>query len=311
MSKVFEALQRLERDSGTQPAGLMAEARQVFQNGAPAPVSVPPTEAFERVVEDVLPLPGIDPDRAGSDSVEPVFAVDRIPVETAAITPATRAVYYTDPDGAAADRFRLLRMRLRPIWESGKLKTLLVTSAQAHDGKSTVVMNLATALSEQGKRSVLVIEGDLYHPSLTQRLGLANREGLAECLESGRNPLSLLRKIEPLGWYLLSAGVPRSNPTELLQSPTLSGIFDAVRPHFDWIIVDTPPVVPLTDTLSLRQYVEAALVVVRADRTPQDAVEAAITRIGAKHLLGVILNGAEDLERLYSEYGKSYGLKNK
>jgi succinoglycan biosynthesis transport protein ExoP len=115
-----------------------------------------------------------------------------------------------------------------------------------------------------------------------------------------------LRRVEPLGWYLLPAGQPQGNPTELLQSPVVSDVFEALRPYFDWILIDTPPVIPLTDTLSLRQYVDAGLLVVRADCTPRDAVEAAIGRVGAQHLLGIVLNGSEELDRLYSDYRKVY-----
>jgi capsular exopolysaccharide synthesis family protein len=305
MSKVFEALQRLERESGKLPPGILAEAKQVFQNGAPGPTSEAPVEIASRAVEEPVQAPivvGPTP-----QAVEPTFDLASIPVENVTIAPETRIVYHLDPDSPGADRFRLLRMRLSPLWESGKLKTLLITSAQPQDGKSTVALNLATALAEQGRRSVLVIEGDLYRPSLAERLGLSRRPGLAECLETDQAPLPLLRRIEPLGWYLLPAGTPEGNPTELLQSGKLLKVFEALRPHFDWILVDSPPVLPLTDTLSLRRYVDAGLLVVRADRTVKDAVEAAVGRIGTQHLVGVVLNGSEEVDELYSDYRKAYG----
>ena len=198
-------------------------------------------------------------------------------------------------------------MRLRPAWETGRLKTILITSAQAKEGKSTVVLNLATALAERGERRVLVVESDLYHPTLSARLGLPNRAGLAESLENGQSPLSLLRRIEPLGWYLLPAGQAGGNPTELLQSPRVGTIFQMLRPLFDWVLIDTPPVMPLTDTLSLKPFSDAALLVVRADRTEREEVEKAVGRVGTKHLLGIILNGSDELDRAYSDYRKSYG----
>jgi Mrp family chromosome partitioning ATPase len=91
----------------------------------------------------------------------------------------------------------------------------------------------------------------------------------------------------------------------------LSNIFETLRAHFDWIIIDTPPAIPLTDTLSLRQYADAGLLVVRADYTPRDAVEAAIGRVGMQNLLGIVLNASEALDRLYSDYSKSYGVGSK
>jgi capsular exopolysaccharide synthesis family protein len=309
MSKVFEALQRLERESGKLPPGVLPAGQQVFQNGVANPISGGADS------DSVLPTPAETPTASSpgltSYKIEPTFEFQHILAANVTVTPESRIVYYSQPDSPGADRFRLLRMRLWPLWEAAKLKTLLVTSALAQDGKSTVVLNLATALAEQGQRSVLVVEGDLYHPSLSARLGIPPRAGLAECLEDARNPLSLLRRVDPLGWYFLPAGQAQGNPTELLQAPMLSNIFETLRAHFDWIIIDTPPAIPLTDTLSLRQYADAGLLVVRADRTPRDAVEAAIGRIGMQNLLGIVLNASEALDRLYSDYRKSYGVGSK
>ncbi len=309
MSKVFEALQRLERESGMLPPGVLPAAQQVFQNGAGNHDS--PTAGVDSSVLPPIETPNVASPVATSDKVEPAFELGQIPAENVTVTPDSRIVYYSQPDSPGADRFRLLRMRLWPLWEAAKLKTLLVTSALAQDGKSTVVLNLATALAEQGQRSVLVVEGDLCHPSLSPRLGLPPRAGLAECLEDGQNPLALIRRVDPLGWYFLPAGDTQGNPTELLQVPTLSKIFETLRSYFDWIIIDTPPAMPLTDTLSLKQYADAGLLVVRADRTPREAVDAAIGRVGAQNLLGIVLNASEELDRLYSDYRKFYNPKSK
>jgi len=231
----------------------------------------------------------------------------QIPVEEAQIRPESRIVFHTDPRSPGADRFRFLRMRLRELWEVGKLRTLLITSPLPGDGKSTVALNLAAALAEQGKRAVLLIEADLYHPSLTQQLGLKPAPGLAECLESGLSPVSTVRRIEPLGLYLLSSGEPHSNPTELLQSEALSGIMEELSPHFDWIIIDSPPVTPLTDALSLARHTDASLLVARAGHTPREAIEETLRLLGHEQVLGILLNAVEGLNRLYSKYYGYYG----
>ena len=106
-------------------------------------------------------------------------------------------------------------------------------------------------LAEQGKRNVLLIEADLHHPTLTEQLGIEQRAGLAECLEHGLNPASVLRRLEPLAWYLMPAGKPHCNPTELLQTEALAGVLQGLAHNFDWILIDSPPVIPLTDALSL------------------------------------------------------------
>lgn len=308
MSKVFEALQRLERESGNLLPRVSTEAQRILQS--------------ETATVSAKSQAGEEPETVGSTATPPAAAVtpetpelehhsdvhlEQIPAEEATIAPSSRIVYYTEPDSPAADRFRLLRMRLWPLWESGKLSSLVITSPQAGDGKSTVALNLATALAEQGKRRVLLIEGDLHHPSLTQRLQLSPRSGLAECLETSLDPLAALRRVEPLGIYLLPSGESKSNPTELLQSPALPKLIERLQHFFDWILVDTPPAVPLTDTLSFRDSVDACLLVVRADLTPRDAVEAAVARVGKNHLIGMLLNGSEEVDQMYSGYRKSHG----
>lgn len=240
---------------------------------------------------------------ARTGNVSATITAPEFPVEEAILSPENRVVYYDDPRSPAADRFRLLRMRLKEHWSAGKLKKLLVTGALAHDGKSTVVLNLATALAERGKRTVLVIEADLHHSSISASMRLKPSAGLTECLtDDTTSPLSAIRRIEPLGWYLLPAGEPRRNPTELLQTPGFGQLMRTVSPCFDWILIDSPPVIPLTDSLSLQQHADASLLVVRAGQTPREAVEQTIALLGKKNIVGVVLNGIEARDHLYYQY---------
>ena len=231
------------------------------------------------------------------------LALPEFPVEEVRLRPESRIVFHADPRSQAADRFRLLRMRLKEHWSAGKLKKLLITGPLAHDGKSTVILNLATALSERGKRTVLVVEADLHHASLPKTLGLNPWAGLSECLvDESLPPLSAIRRIEPLGWYFLPAGEPRRNPTELLQAPAFGNIMQRLAPCFDWILIDSPPVIPLTDALSLLQHADASLLVVRAGKTPREAVEQTVALLGKKNILGIVLNGVETRDHLYYQY---------
>jgi capsular exopolysaccharide synthesis family protein len=223
-----------------------------------------------------------------------VATVPEFAVEQAKITPASRVVFHIDPRGPAADRFRFLRMRLREYWSSGKLKKLLVTSPLAHDGKSTVLLNLATALLERGKRSVLIIEADLHHSSIAQTLQLHTWAGLTECLrDDSISPLSHVRRVDPFGWHLLPAGEPRGNPTELLQTRALGTVIQQLSACFDWVLIDSPPSIPLTDAIALQQHADASLLVVRAGQTPREAVEQTVSLLGPTKLVGIVLNGVE------------------
>ena len=276
----------------------MSHIRNLFHKPSghdhnPSPVSLAPA-SVATVPENVVTF-------ANAATVAP--ALPDFAVEEANLRPENRLIFHADPRSPAADRFRLLRMRLKEYWSAGKLKKLLITGPLANDGKSTVVLNLATALAERGKRSVLVVEADLHHSSLSETLRLNPWAGLTECLVDDLTPpLSAIRRIEPLGWYLLPAGEPRRNPTELLQAPAFGHIMQKLSPCFDWILIDSPPVIPLTDALSLQQHADASLLVVRAGQTPREAVEQTVTLLGKKNIVGIVLNGVETRDHLYYQY---------
>ncbi len=233
--------------------------------------------------------------------------LDIIPVEQATIGASSRIALVTNPASPEADRFRFLRMRLRELKETANLHNIVITSPLPQDGKSTIALNLATALAEGGKRSVLLVDGDLHCPRLASSLGIPARPGLAECIESGLDPMSAIRRIEPLKWYFLQAGITKANPSELLHFHAACESFNAVAGLFDWILFDTPPVLPLTDALSLSKNMAASvLMVVRANWTSSNALEEAVARIGPKNIFGIVLNRAEGVDRLYSRYYKLY-----
>ena len=148
----------------------------------------------------------------------------------------------------------------------------------------------------------MVVEADLHRSSIAESLKLKPWAGLTECLVDGTSPLANIRRVEPLGWFLLPAGEPRKNPTELLQTPAFGQVMQTLAPHFDWILIDSPPVVPLTDSLSLQQHADASLLVVRAGQTPRDAIEQTIELLGKKNIVGVVINGVEVRNHLYYQY---------
>jgi capsular exopolysaccharide synthesis family protein len=232
-----------------------------------------------------------------------------VPVEEVKVRPESRIVLLSEPRSPGADRFRLLRMRLRELAQAVNLRRLLITSPMPEDGKTTIALNLATALAEGGKRYVLLLEADIYRPTLVPRLGLQPEPGLAECLEEGLDPLSLLRRVQPMGFYCLPAGEAKGNPTELLQSEAFSNLIERLSPYFEWILLDTPPVAPLADAVSLLAHVDGTLLVVRAGQTPQEAVSKAVEMLGPKHLAGIVFNAAQGLDRVYSDYYEKYAKK--
>ncbi len=229
---------------------------------------------------------------------EPEQLIENIHVEL-----LSHIIFHTEPTGVAADRFRLLRMRLSECWKAGQLKSVLVTSPLPGDGKSTTALNLVTALTEEKTRSVLLLDADLHRGSITHQLDLQRHAGLAECLHDGVNPLSVIRRVQPLGWYVLPSGqLDVASPTELLQPQELSSLFQKLSSQFDWIVVDSPPILPLSDAVALRQHTDGTLLIAKAGFTPKQAVNDAIALLGRKHILGLVLNGIEKFHQPYSSY---------
>ena len=195
---------------------------------------------FRKVVGEREAVPS-HPVEDGPENTEQNYRLQNVPVSQVHLEAASRLVFQTDPQSAGADRFRLLRMRLRERSKARKLKTLLITSPLPHDGKSTVTLNLATALAEHGKKSVLLVEGDLHHSQILPQLGLGASVGFGECLDRQLDPMEAIRRIEPLGWYLLPGGAPRANATELLQTAAVGDLLQSLGRYFDWILIDSPP----------------------------------------------------------------------
>jgi Mrp family chromosome partitioning ATPase len=223
------------------------------------------------------------------------------PAETSPVPPESHIVVHAEPRSAGADRFRLVQVRLRHLQAQKKIKSLLITSPLPADGKSTVALNLATALSEQGKRSVLLLEADVYRPSLLRKLGLNPWPGLTECLDMHGDPMLAIRRIDPLGFYLLPAGTP-TEAGNLLQSALPANFVEGLTGTFRWILIDAPPATPMAEILALQVLCDATLLVARAGVTPREAIGDAAKTLGMDHILGVLLNGVEGIEKSYSKY---------
>lgn len=216
-------------------------------------------------------------------------------------------------DALRSEVFRVLRANLLIAMADLERPTVIVTSALPGEGKTVTCASLAASLATAGSR-VVVVDVDLRHPDVHSLFGGSNEVGLSDVLLDRVELESALQFIEideTRGLYLLPTGPPVSNPTELVGGARMARLLDNLARQADVVLLDTPPVLPVADTLVIGRMAGGAIIVIEARTTPQPAVEqakAALTRSQTR-LLGVVLNKAQhrDQRLASSRYGWGYG----
>jgi capsular exopolysaccharide synthesis family protein len=211
---------------------------------------------------------------------------------------------------AAAESFRLLRYRLEKMRERQPISSILIASSIPKEGKTLVAVNLASALALTSTR-VLLIDADLRRPAVHSALGLPALPGLAESLQNKIDLGAAYRRVDPLGFYLLSAGRVPVNPVELLQGAGMRRLLNEATSSFDWVIVDSPPLLPFADGHCLAFLCNAVLMVARERMTKKEDLQEALSSLKAAQVIGTILNEAKSRreDEYYSGYGPTDGAK--
>lgn len=201
-----------------------------------------------------------------------------------------------------AEECRLLRARIGAASDKRRARCIGVVSATPGEGKTTVALALAATIAREPSQRVLLIEGDLRHPSMEGYLDLPPSGGLGEWLEGSQH--LAIRAIVPPGFSLLTAGhVARRHP-ELLYSRRMRGLLEVVRQSFEFIIIDCPPLAPVADSVLLQDHLDGFLLVVRAGHSSRDTLKRALTRLKPERVLGAVFNGDRAGQRYY-KYGYS------
>jgi capsular exopolysaccharide synthesis family protein len=221
------------------------------------------------------------------------------------IPPGARLVCYTDAESLAAEKFRFLGVSLQLLRRDRVLKKVLVTSTIPQEGKSMVSANLACSLARTTREKILLIEGDVRRPALSRTFGVEMLPGISECLKRERTLTSCIYHLEGPGLWFLPAGSAPKNPLEILQSERLSPIMDQLATWFDWIIVDSPPVMPLADTSVWMRLADGVLLVVRQGITEKRQLERGIDALEPKKIIGAVLNGSKRQAKSDYYYSKS------
>ena len=218
-------------------------------------------------------------------------------------------VSFLMPVSLEADQYRTLRQLVERRRSDAACQVLAVTSAAAGEGKTVTALNLAGALAQSSNSRVLIIDADLHRPSVAAYLGLADRRapGLAEAILHEEFGLpQAVRRFESLNVSVLLAGDGQLGPYELLSSPRLEKLLRDARSFYDYVIIDTPPVVPLVDSRLLGRWVDGFIVVVAAHKTPRKLVAEALNLLDPVKVIGIVFNGDDrPLAAHYGYYGYS------
>lgn len=212
--------------------------------------------------------------------------------------PAVR-LHLTDPamaqilafDTPTFEQFRVLRSRVESMSEKQKLQCVGVVGAASGEGTTTTALGLAMALAQKPGRRVLLVDAALRRSSLETYLGLPATSGLREWLELETAAEVPVRRVDPAGFFLLSAGAPTALAGELISSDRMAKLLQAARQFFDYVVVDCPSLVPVADSVFLQPSVDGFLLVIRARHTRKDTIAEAAARLEPGAIRGVVYNG--------------------
>ena len=221
------------------------------------------------------------------------------------------------PHSFAAEQYRALRHLLEQEHRAATLSIVAVSSPSTGDGKTTTAINLAGALAQTPDVRVLLVDADLRRPTLATRLGMKGIEGpadpgLLEAIYDDSLTLDhIVRRHPEFNLSILSPGRGKDFPYEALKAPRLGKLLDEARRQYDYVLVDTPPLVPLADCRLIAKWVDKFIVVVAAHKTRRRLLEESLRILPADRLLGLVFN-CDDwaVPRYYydsSAYGSSNG----
>lgn len=205
------------------------------------------------------------------------------------------------PREAPAEEFRSLRTRLNHLQTQQPLHTLVVTSASPAEGKSFTASNLAVTQSQLTGKRVLLADFDFRRPTVDKIFRLPAAPGITDFLMGKARVGEIITKIGDTNLYVMTAGDPVSNPLELLNLKECGALIDSLRNHFDWVILDSPPLLFAADGNLLATMCDGTILVVRIGTTTFDSVTRAMQSLCENNVLGVVVNGARRSE-LYSKY---------
>lgn len=293
MSRIHEALKKAEQERAA------TQGSSIPPGFVTTPVADPPIFAHvPRSAPATSDLPGAG--LGGSFSVDTLLARS-LQVEWKP-DPSTTLFLNGDDGARGTEEFRTLRSRLYHLREKMPLKKVLVTSALPKEGKSFMSSNLAQVVVRQHGRRALLIDADLRAPRLHLMLGTKSDPGLSDYLLGKTDEFSIIQRGALENLFFIPSGTGAPNPAELIGNGRLKMLLQRVEALFDWIIIDSPPAVPVSDASVLAKDCDGVVMVVRSNSTPVDLARKARQEFPEESLIGVVLNGTSDDELPYARY---------
>ena len=295
MSRIHEALKKAEQERAA------SQGVPLPQSYATTPVADPPVYADAPESAPASSSAGM-----GMPALSSPFSLDTLLARSAQLDwkpDSTTMLFMNGDEGArGTEEFRTLRSRLYHLREKMPLKKILVTSALPREGKSFTSSNLAQVMVRQHGRRALLIDADLRAPRLHLMLGTASDPGLADYLQGRNDEFSIMQRGPLEGLFFIPSGTGAADPAELVGNGRLKLLLQRVEPLFDWIIIDSPPAVPVSDASVLGKVCDGVLMVVRSNSTPSDIARKACQQFPDQELVGVVLNGTRDDASPYARY---------
>jgi capsular exopolysaccharide synthesis family protein len=307
MSRIHEALKKAEQERAVQGGPAQPDYQPNYAATAAAelpampPAENPPVDAGARMsANGGISSPTTMPPFGSPFSLDALLA--RCIPQPWVPDEKTMLFFNGDDMARGSEEFRTLRSRLYHAREKMPLKKLLITSALPKEGKSFTASNLAQVLARQHGRRVLLIDGDLRGPRLHMMLGTTSSPGLADYLQGGSDEFSIMQRGPMENLFFIPSGQEISDPAELVANGRLKLLLQRVEALFDWIIVDSPPAVPVSDASMLAKACDGVLMVVRSNATPVDMARRARQEFPDEALVGVVLNGTNMDAMPYTRY---------
>lgn len=213
-------------------------------------------------------------------------------------------VTFTNPKSPGAEQYRTVRTNIQFSSIDKELRSMLVTSSEPSEGKTTTIANLAVTYANQGNK-VLLVDADLRKPQIHSLFQVENFEGLSSVIVQNKLVADVAQKTKIENLSVLTSGPIPPNPSELLSSSKMKKLVESLKTEYDMILFDAPPVLAVTDAQIMSKNVDGTVLVVRSNQTEKEKVQKAreLLEIVNAKILGVILNGVEQNKDTYYYYG--------